>query len=186
MTDQKKPSKLEKRLKLITGITAKKEGDMLVMKGPKGEVKKSFASAQVNTEVQGDEVLFKIPRDNRTYRMAMNSLVAHTKNMQRGVTEGHHYLLRICSGHFPMNVAASKDELVIKNFLGERVPRTMPLPQGISIKINARDITIDSADKDLAGMVASNIESLTRRANYDRRVFQDGIYIVIKDGKEVR
>ena len=116
----------------------------------------------------------------------MKSFVAHAKNMQKGVTEGHHYLLRICSGHFPMNVTVSKNEFVVKNYVGERVPRSMKLPSGVEVKVNGRDITVDSTDKNLAGMVASRIEGLKKRANFDKRRFQDGIYIVIKDGKEVR
>ncbi|HLD19051.1 MAG TPA: 50S ribosomal protein L6 [Candidatus Nanoarchaeia archaeon] len=179
-------SKLEKSVKLETGITAKQEGMELILKGPKGETRKSMASAQVVMKVESDNVKFVIPKNNRHHRKAMNSFVAHAKNMQKGVTEGHHYLLRICSGHFPMNVTVSKNEFVVKNYVGERVPRSMKLPSGVEVKVNGRDITVDSTDKNLAGMVASRIEGLTKRANFDKRRFQDGIYIVIKDGKEVR
>ncbi len=181
-----KSSKLEKSVKLSSGISARKEGSSLVLKGPKGEVKKSMASAVITMDVHADVVIFHMPKDNRNYRKLLNTSVAHTKNMLRGVSEGHHYLLRICSGHFPMNVTVGKDELIVKNYVGERVARSMKLPQGVQVKLNGRDITVDSTDKDLAGNVAAAIESLTRRANYDRRRFQDGIYIVIKDGKEVR
>lgn len=184
--EQKKQSKLEKSVKLAQGVSARVDGGFLVLKGPKGEVRKSMESATIKMEASGDTVTFRMPKDNRHFRKQLNTFVAHAKNMQRGVTEGHHYLLRICSGHFPMNVTIGKDELVVKNYVGERVARSMKLPKGVEVKLNGRDITVDSADKDLAGTVASRIEGLTKRANFDRRRFQDGIYIVIKDGKEVR
>lgn len=177
---------MEKAVKLLDGVSAKKDGFNLTLKGAKGEVTKSFASAQVDFDVNDGKVIFKAPKDSRKYRAVMGTFVAHLKNMQKGASQTHNYLLRVCSGHFPMNVAITKDEFTVKNFLGERVPRKMPLPKGVTVKLNGRDITIESTDKDLAGKVASRIEKLTLRSNYDRRVFQDGIYIVNKDGKEVR
>lgn len=176
----------EKSLKLGEGVSANKDGKYLVLKGPKGEVKKSMESASVSFRIENNSVIFSVPTDNRNNRKMMNTLAAHAKNMHKGVTETHHYLLRICSGHFPMNVTVSKDDFVVKNYVGERVARSIKLPKGVDVKINGRDVTVDSTDKDLAGMVASNIEGLTKRANFDKRRFQDGIYIVIKDGKEVR
>ncbi|MEK6967999.1 MAG: 50S ribosomal protein L6 [Nanoarchaeota archaeon] len=179
-------SKLEKSLNLAPGVTARKEGSDLVLKGPKGEAQKSFASAQVEMSIGSDAVKFTIKKNNRNQRRQMNTFLAHIKNMQKGVVEGHHYLLRICSGHFPMNVAVTKDELVVKNYVGERVPRSIKIPSGVQVKVNGRDITVDSSNKDIAGMTASRIEGMTKRANFDKRRFQDGIYIVLKDGKGVR
>ena len=37
----------------------------------------------------------------------------------------------------------------------------------------------------LAGQTAADIEQMTRRPSFYTRIFQDGIYITIKDGKEI-
>jgi len=50
--------------------------------------------------------------------------------MIRGVTEGYTYKLKICSGHFPMNVSLKGDVLEIKNFIGESVPRKLKIKEG--------------------------------------------------------
>ena len=84
-----------------------------------------------------------------------------------------------------MNVSIEKGNIVVKNFLGEKVARTARILEGSEVKINGDEITITSANKETAGQTASNIEQCTRVTNKDRRVFQDGIYITQKGGKSV-
>ncbi len=62
----------------------------------------------------------------------------------------------------------------------------MKLKEGVSIKVEGDMINVESIDKGLAGQTAADIEQLTRRTNYDTRIFQDGIYIINKDGKEIK
>jgi large subunit ribosomal protein L6 len=82
-----------------------------------------------------------------------------------------------------MNVSVSGDQLIIKNFLGEKSPRTVKLKKGVTVKVDGDKILVESADKDLAGSMASDIELLTSKRNRDLRVFQDGIYMIEKAGK---
>ena len=102
------------------------------------------------------------------------------KNMVKGVVEPFQYKVKICSGHFPMNVSMSGQELIVKNFLGEAVPRRIMMPEGTKVKVNGTEIDISSANKELAGQAASRIENLCRITNRDRRIFQDGLYITEK------
>src|SRR3989338_2299349 len=110
---------------------------------------------------------------------------AHVRNLVRGADEGHVYKLKICASHFPMTVQVAGSQLVIKNFLGEKFPRTLALKEGATVKVDGQIITVESANKETAGTVASDIEKLTRRPGFDPRVFQDGIYMILKDGKGV-
>ena len=112
--------------------------------------------------------------------MILGTLKSHINNMVKGVKEGFDYELKICSGHFPMNVSLDNGEVIVKNFLGESVPRKKKMQSGAEIIIKGNDITVTSADKEKAGQVAASIESLTRITNKDRRIFQDGIYITHK------
>ena len=116
----------------------------------------------------------------------IGTFVAHSNNMIRGSKENHTYTLKICSGHFPMNVSVSDSKLTVKNFLGEKVPRVLKLMEGATIKVDGNMIHITSPSKEIAGQVSADIEQLTRRPGFDTRVFQDGIYLTIKDGKELK
>ena len=115
----------------------------------------------------------------------LKTFVAHVKNLLKGVKDKFLYKLKICSSHFPMNVSLSGKNLVIKNFLGEKCPRTLKIKEGVDVKINGDLIEVSSCNKDFAGNVASDIELLTKKVGKDVRIFQDGIYIIEKGGKAV-
>jgi large subunit ribosomal protein L6 len=84
-----------------------------------------------------------------------------------------------------MNVSHDKAEnvLVVKNFLGEKVDRRIKLVEGVDVKVDKEIIELESHDREKAGQCAANIEKGTRVRNKDRRVFQDGIFIIEKPGR---
>ena len=137
-------------------------------------------------ESKNDSIILKAGKFSKVKKKLINSYAAHVKNMIKGGLEGHKYMLKICSGHFPMNVSVNKNEFTVKNFLGEKVPRVLKLKEGATVKVEGDKIIVESASKETAGQISADIEQLTRRTRYDLRVFQDGIYITDKDGKEIR
>jgi large subunit ribosomal protein L6 len=68
--------------------------------------------------------------------------------------------------------------------LGEKIPRYANIISGVEINVKGQEITITSHDIEAAGQTAANIEKATKVRNRDRRIFQDGIYIVEKPGRE--
>lgn len=172
-------------IELPEGVSASKEGKMLHMKGPKGEVSKPLYNPLISIEVRDNKIVLQADRYRRREKTLIGTFRAHAKNMIKGVTEGHSYTLKICSGHFPMNVTYSNNVLSVKNFIGEKVPRNLTIEKNVDLKVEGEYITIESPDKDAAGQTAGSIEKLTRRPNFDKRIFQDGIYIIEKDGKKV-
>lgn len=118
--------------------------------------------------------------------MIMKSFKAHINNLLKGVVEPYSYTLKICSGHFPMTVSVNKNQLIVKNLLGEKIPRVLDLKEGVTVKVEGENIIVESTDKEKAGQCAASIEQLTRRTGYDTRVFQDGCWITIKDKKEIK
>jgi large subunit ribosomal protein L6 len=62
----------------------------------------------------------------------------------------------------------------------------LDLKNDADVKIEGDLIYVTSQNKETAGQASADIEQLTRRPGYDTRIFQDGIYIINKDGKELK
>jgi len=186
MANKKDKKKIAvEEIQLPEKVSASLQSDVLIIKGKKGEVKRDFKGKSIGIECGDKTIKLDSGKYNKMKKKIMNSYAAHIKNMIRGSEEGHTYTLKICSGHFPMNVSISNNQLIIKNFLGEKVPRTLKLKPGAEVKLDGDKIVVESTNKETAGQISADIEQLTRRAGFDTRIFQDGIYIIIKDGKDI-
>lgn len=165
------------------GVSATVTNGVLAVTGPKGSVSRSFLHPKVQLAVADNEITLSTKKYTKSEKKIVQTFIAHVKNLCRGVTEGHHYKLKICSGHFPMNVSIKGQTLEVKNFIGEAVPRTYTISADVDVKLNGEIIDVTGNNKELVAQTAASIEKLTRRNGFDRRIFQDGIYIIDKDGK---
>ena len=177
--------KLEETLEIPEGIDVRIEGyKITVSKGDKS-VSKILATKMLKFESKDRKIIFTADRTTKREKKILGTYKALIKCMFKGVTEGHKYIMKICSGHFPMTVTVSGNGLTVKNFLGESVSRKMTFPQDVTVKIAGDEIVIEGVDKQATGQTAAKIENLTRIKGRDLRRFQDGIYIINKDGKEI-
>jgi large subunit ribosomal protein L6 len=172
-------------IEIPSGVSVMKEGTYLVVKGPKGTLKRNFENPGILVETQGNEIKLSAPTSSKRFKSVVYSYQVHLKNAFAGVKEPFKYTLKVCSGHFPMNVSVANNVLSVKNFLGEKIPRLLALKPGVTVKVEGSIITVEGVDKELAGQVAADIEQATRRPGFDRRIFQDGIYIIEKAGKKI-
>ncbi len=182
---KKAKKKIEGVVELPEGISASIESSEVVLSGKGGELRKILKNPFVKIEVKENKIMINVIRNTKREKKIVNTFTAHIKNMVKGLTEGHRYVLKICSGHFPMNVSVNGDEFVVKNFLGEKTPRVIKIKKGAQVKIEGDKVIVESISKDVAGQVSADIEELTKRVNYDTRIFQDGIYMIEKDGKQL-
>jgi large subunit ribosomal protein L6 len=153
--------------------------------GKNGECIKEFKMPRFIFLKEGNNLAIKCKDYNFYDKRNFLTIKAHVNNMIKGVQEGFEYKLKICSSHFPMNVSVSGNKLIVKNLLGEKVPRELLLKTGVNVKIEGTEINVSGADIEKVSTVASDIEQLTRNTDRDRRIFQDGIYITHKAGKEI-
>lgn len=171
---------------LPEGVTASVSGTVLALKGPKGEASREVKGLNVAVSVESGKVVIASASGSKREKKTAGSLRAHVVNMVRGVTEGHVYKLKICFTHFPITATVSGRKFVVKNFLGEKTPRELELPEDVKVRVEGADVIMESASRESVGQAAASVEQLTRRANYDTRVFADGIYITVKDDKEIK
>ncbi|MBT7903553.1 50S ribosomal protein L6 [Candidatus Woesearchaeota archaeon] len=177
---------IKEEIEIPQGVTITVDGTNVIVKGSKGDVTRIFNHPRIHVSSEGNLVFVDSKNASKREKTLMNTYIAHIKNMIKGVTHGHLYKMKICSGHFPMTAAVSGKNFVVKNFLGEKNPRKMQIKDGAKVKVEGDQVIIESTNKEISGQVAADIELLTRVGNRrDIRIFQDGIFIIEKSGKSM-
>ncbi len=172
-------------IEIPEGVEANIEGDTLIVKGPEGENKRTFIINNLVFEKKENKIIIGNKKSTKNEKKRIYTLVAHIKNMLKGVKEKFVYELKIVFSHFPITAEIQGNKVFIKNFLGEKIPREVEIPEGAEVEINKDQVTVKSIDKELAGQASANLEKATSVGSRDKRVFQDGIYITNKAGKEI-
>src|SRR3989344_4144954 len=175
---------LKEEIKIPEGLTASIEDHILIIKKGDNELKREL-SPLIQIKVEGDKIILENKKVTKREKRILGTFVAHIKNIIKGLNEKFKYRLQAVSVHFPMTLSIDKEknELLVINFLGEKTDRRIKLVNGVDVKINKDIIEIESSDKELAGQCSANIEKGTKVRNRDRRIYQDGIYIIEKPGR---
>ena len=167
------------------GITVTYAHGKLTVAAGKASSEKVLKSPLVTMEVKDGNIILQSKRYTKREKCMLNTYIAHINNMMKGVKEKYVYKMKICSGHFPMNVSVSGKDFIVKNFIGEKTPRVLKMQDGVDVKVEGDVVTVESHDKEIGGQTAGDIEQLTRRTSFDRRIYQEGIYIFEKPGKKL-
>lgn len=176
---------LYQEIEIPEGVEAEMEGTTLKIKGAEGENKRTFDAHNLEFEKKENKIIMGNKKATKKEKKLMNTIASHIKNMIKGVQKKFEYQLKVCFSHFPISVEVKDKEVLIKNFLGENIPRKAKIPEGVEIEVDKDIIKIRSVDKELVGQVAANFEAATRIKKRDKRIFQDGIYIINKAGKGI-
>jgi len=175
--------KIESTIAIPGGVSVTMKGDTVTVKGPRGELSRNFAYPRVMIAI-GEGLVTVSSEYPRTKDKAMvGTFRSHINNMVKGVTVGFTYTLKIVFSHFPMKVAVKDNRVEINNYMGGHAPRYADIVRGCKVKVNGADVTVEGNDIEACGQTAANIEKATSRLGFDKRTFQDGIYIVHKSHK---
>ncbi len=155
----------------------------ITVSGAGTELTRSVDNPAVTVNVDGDEVVIRTDSKKRNHNAVVGTYASHIRNMIDGVTHGYEYRMKSFYAHFPMDMAVQGDTFVTKNFIGERAPREIPIPDGVDVDIDDEDVVITGANKEDVGQTAANIEQACYKGNRDPRKFQDGIYITDRQVK---
>ncbi len=155
-------------------------GDVSIT-GPKGSLNRNFRSSRVDLLEDGGGLIVRVDVPRRKEKALAGTWNAHLNNMITGVVDGFSYSLKAFYSHFPMTLAVKGNEFVVNNYFGEKVPRRANILPGVDVKVsNKVEVTVSGSDKEAVGQTAANIERCATVKNRDRRVFQDGIYLLEK------
>jgi len=177
-------SKMELEVEIPEEVDVNIKNDAITIHGKQGSITKRLPF-DVKTEKKDNKIIIHTRLKGRRGKAILGTTKGELKNMIKGVTEGITYKLRILYSHFPMNVKVQGDTVIIENFLGERHPRKSKILENVKVDIKGNEVIVTGIDKEMVAQTAANLEQATRIKNLDPRVFQDGIYIIEKDGKPI-
>lgn len=169
--------------KIITmpkGVTFTKEGSLVKVKGPKGELSRQIHQS-MSVDINGSEIQVKRPDDTKENRALHGLTRALIQNMVTGVHESYKKTLDIVGVGF-------RAELKGKNLLlslGYSHPIYFMPPEGITLETPTQtQIVISGIDKELVGLVAAKIRSFRKPEPYKGKgVKYSDEHIIRKAGK---
>jgi large subunit ribosomal protein L6 len=175
---------MELMVKVPAGVDTSIEGYKVKVKGNLGSLERDFYNRgtasfiKLEKAPEGIKVIGR--NDSRQVKALVGAIEAHIENMFVGVTKGYKYSLKVHYVHFPMSLEQKGQEVIIKNYMGEKGLRRLKIPEGVKVQINKQDITVSGIELERVGQAAANFEIATRHTKNDRRRFQDGIFITEK------
>lgn len=173
---------IKKIIKIPEGVEIKVEKNLFKVQGPLGETEgKINFKKNVQIEKKEDSIEIFCGKATKKEKKIIGTIKSKLESMIIGVIKGYTYKLEICSVHFPMSITIEEGNFVIKNFIGENKDRIIKIIPGTEVKIEGNIVIVTSVDKEKAGQMAADIETKTRIKRYDRRIFQDGIWIIHKE-----
>ncbi len=176
--------KYEESVEIPHGIEFTYSDDELVCRKGSREIKRRIFLPDVKIKVEDKKILFTKEKSNKTDIKKIKSNIAHIRNMFKGIEKDFVYKMEICFVHFPITAKVEGNKIVVGNFLGEKKTREAKICEGIKVEVKGKEIFVSGHDLEAAGQTAANIERATSITGRDRRIFQDGIFIIEKHSGE--
>ncbi|MEK6855210.1 MAG: 50S ribosomal protein L6 [Nanoarchaeota archaeon] len=178
-------NKIIKEIDIPEGINCEYSNYFLKCEKDSVFIKRKITIPEVEIQVKNNKLKFECKKGNKSTYKTIMSFAAHIENMLSGLQKNFIYKLEACNVHFPMVLKLEGDKISIGNFLGEKTSRYAKILPNVEVKINGQQIIISSSDKEAAGQTAANLEKSTKIKGRDRRIYQDGIFITQKPGREL-
>ena len=147
-------------ISLPEGVTVTEENGVVVVKGPKGELRQEMLKDIKMKQENGEIIVERKNEQAKAMHGTMNSLIS---NMIIGVTQGYEKALEIIGVGYRFNVQGKK--LVIN--AGYSHPVELEIPEGLTVEANGNtEITVKGIDKVLVGEFAANIRKVRKPEPY--------------------
>ncbi|MCD6402879.1 MAG: 50S ribosomal protein L6 [Candidatus Aenigmarchaeota archaeon] len=173
---------VSKEIEIPEGVSVHVDGKKVIVEGEKGRLERTFKYFwDIKIEKTDNKVVISSPEDRRKVKAMVGTIAAHIRNMIKGVTKGFTYRMKIVYTHFPITVKVDGDRVVIQNFLGERTNRIAKIMGDVKVEVKGDEVIIKGINLEDVAQTAANIEQACRITKFDRRIFQDGIYIASKE-----
>ena len=165
---------------LPAGVEITNNGNVVTVKGPKGELTREF-SKDIEIRVEGTEVTLHRPNDSKEMKTIHGTTRALLNNMVTGVSEGFKKELEMRGVGYRAQLQGSK--LVLS--VGKSHQDEVEAPEGVSFEVpSATTIVVNGINKEVVGQTAAYIRSLRAPEPYKGKgIRYVGEYVRRKEGK---
>lgn len=146
--------------------------------GPQGQLKRELWYPGITIKKVDSEVVVETDMSRREQLAMLGTFESHLKNMITGVSKGYEYKMKVVYSHFPIQLKAEGNQVLISNFLGEKKARKASIMGNARVAIKGDQVVITGINKEEVGQTAANIRTATKIKRFDPRVFQDGVYLI--------
>jgi len=136
------------------GVQVNVQGSDVHVKGPKGEIKRSFSSL-IDIALEDGQVVIKRKSDNATERALHGTTRAVIANMVQGVSSGFEIVLQVEGVGYRAELQGKDLAL----FVGYSHPVKMEPPTGITFEVDqkTRQIKVQGYDREVVGQTAAEV-----------------------------
>ncbi|TLG80061.1 50S ribosomal protein L6 [Vagococcus zengguangii] len=169
-----------KSIIIPAGVTVEQNGNVVTVKGPKGELSREFAS-QIAINIEGNEITLTRENDAKENRSLHGTMRSNLFNMVTGVSEGFAKELELIGVGYRAQMQGSK--LVLN--VGYSHPVEFEAQEGITIEVPSNTkVVVKGANKEHVGELAANIRGVRPPEPYKGKgIRYVGEFVRRKEGK---
>ncbi|HVN68341.1 MAG TPA: 50S ribosomal protein L6 [Candidatus Binatia bacterium] len=146
-----------------SGVSIEFDGDVVAVKGPKGELRQRILANVVAVRLDDGKVLVERKGDAKAHRAAHGLTRTLIANMVEGVSKGFRKSLEITG----VGYRAAKAGERLNLSLGYSHPVSFEPPKGVALTVEGQNkIHVDGIDKQAVGQVAADIRQLRKPEPY--------------------
>lgn len=144
-------------VEIPSGVTVDIKGSNVRVKGPKGELQRTFSSL-IGVAMENNQLVITRNSDEAAERALHGTTRAVLANMVRGVSKGFEVVLEVEG----VGYRAEMEGRNLALYVGYSHPVKIEPPAGISFEADAktRQIKVAGFDKELVGQTAANIRNI--------------------------
>mmetsp|Transcript_4225 Transcript_4225/g.9561 ORF Transcript_4225/g.9561 Transcript_4225/m.9561 type:complete len:189 (+) Transcript_4225:81-647(+) len=174
----------EEIIKVPKGIKITIKAKVVEVTGKNGTLKRDFKHMPIELRLEdcGHEVRARMYFAKSKQLSMLRSVCSHISNLFDGVEKQFRYTMRLVYAHFPINanITNGGKTIEIRNFLGEKIVRTVNMLEGVKVEKSAStkdEIVVTGTDIDKTSRSSALIRQSCLVKNKDIRKFLDGIYV---------
>ena len=171
----------KQNISIPNGVEIKIENGTILVKGPKGEISRSFDPSFLKIGIVDGVLKVEPIKNSKLSKSLWGTMASHVINMIKGVTEGFTKKLLISGVGFKWAVKGEELELNV----GFSHSVIVKIPVGLEIKADKSSLVITGIDLEKVALFAMQVRKLKPVEPYKGKGIQyEGEVVIRKQGKK--